>query len=150
MRAVNGLHFDGMLRIERWDDPQGELAAWTLFLTDDSGFQLWLNDESNIEAPHSLAWGNIFHWAQDIILVTIRESHGGTIHDDGIDLEETLFDDCDSQGIDTYEKWWKRIYGHFDEETQNRLWNSTMLDGPADFMAFIKIKNNPQDEGGSP
>lgn len=137
LRDINDRYFRGMLRIEGWDDPQGETAAWTLFLTDDRGFQLWLNDKSNIEAPHSLAWGNIFHWAQDLIMVAIRESHGGTIHDDGIDFEETLFDDCDSKGIDTFIKWWNRIYSHFDVPERQKLWNATMLDGPPDFMDFI-------------
>lgn len=141
LHTINERHFGSSLKIERWDNPQGEQAAWTLFLNDDAGFQIWLNDARNIEAPHSLAWAAVFHWAQDVILVAIREFHGGTIHDDGIGPEETLFDDCDSGAIDTYPKWWKRSHDFFDEETQKRLW-SGLLDGPSDLRAFI---GNPGD-----
>jgi hypothetical protein len=138
LHDFNERYFDSSLTIDHWEDPQGEMGAWTLYLAEKIGFQVWLNDERNIEFPHSLAWGNIFHWAQDLIMVAIRETHGGNIHDDAV--EEELFTDCDSSAIDTYKKWWDRTYSDFDEEAQKKIWNTTMLDGPPDFMAFIEKK----------
>ena len=114
--------FDGAFRIERWDDPQEDLAAWTFFLTDTDGFQVWLNDERNIEMPHSFAPGNVFHWIQDYIMILLRESYGGTIYDDGVGFEEPLFIDIDSSGINTYKKWWDRCYRCMSRETSIIVW----------------------------
>lgn len=135
LHTINERHFANSLTIERWENPQDEEAAWTLFLNDTTGFQLWLNDGHNIEAPHSLGWANAFHWAQDVILVTLRASHGGAVHDDAV--EEALFDDCELDAIDTYVKWWRRAYSFFPTEKQKLFWDGMMLDAPSDLKAFI-------------
>ena len=143
LRRIVDTHFDGAFKVERWDNPQGELDAWTFFLTERDGFQLWLNDEHNLEAPHSFAWANAFHWVQDVILCLLRESFGGTIHDDGIGDDELLFPDCDSSGIYPFRKWWERIYGHFDGDIAQRMWDTAVLGGPdtAGIMDLLRLGN---------
>jgi len=144
LRRIVDTHFDGAFSVDRWKDPQGDLAAWTLFLTETEGFQLWLTDEHNLEAPHSFAWANAFHWVQDVILCVLRERFGGNIYDDGVGFDEPLFTDCSSNAIYPFRKWWERIYGHFDGDIAQRVWDTEVLDGPdsaGDIMDLLRLGN---------
>ena len=138
LRRIVRTHFTGMFTVERWDDKQDELDAWTFFFTKTEGFQLWLNDERNLEAPHSYAWAAAFHWVQDVILCKLRERFGGKIYDDGVGFDEPLFADCDSKGIYPFREWWNRSHQHFDDGARQRIWAETVLGGPEDIMGLLR------------
>jgi hypothetical protein len=137
LRSIVTTKFNGLFTVERWSDPQGELAAWTVSFSEEEGFQVWLNDGHHIEMPHSMTWAAGFHWVQDVMIILLRTELGGNVYDDGVG--EVLFLDDLAEDIYPFRKWWKRVHDFFPEDIQERQWKETVLGGPENIMALLRL-----------